>query len=92
MEYNDIIPKKVKSPIDGSENCFRVFTEPISDDHYLCMTTGYMSTSHFKVAIPFNDGLFVVLPGVSVHNGKKITAFASVTNVIKLVGYVEQHV
>ncbi len=50
------------------------------------------STSHFKVAIPFNDGLFVVLPGVSVHNGKKITAFASVTNVIKLVGYVEQHV
>ena len=41
--------EKIKSPIDGSENCFRVFTEPISDDHYLCMTTGYMSTSHFKV-------------------------------------------
>ena len=41
--------EKIKSPVDGSENCFRVFTEPISDDHYLCMTTGYMSTSHFKV-------------------------------------------
>ena len=48
MEHN-FKEEKIKSPVDGSENCFRVFTEPISDDHYLCMTTGYMSTSHFKV-------------------------------------------
>ena len=48
MEYN-FKEEKIKSPIDDTENCFRVFTEPISDDHYLCMSTGYMSTSNFKV-------------------------------------------
>ena len=50
------------------------------------------STSFFKVSVPNNDGLYVVLPGVSVHNGKLITAFAGTTNVIKIVGYVEQHI
>ncbi len=50
------------------------------------------STSKFKVSIPKDDGLFVVLPGVSVHNGKLITAFASVASVINIVGYVEQHI
>jgi len=50
------------------------------------------STSKFKVSIPKDDGLFVVLPGVSIHNGKKITAFASVASVINVVGYVEQHI
>ena len=50
------------------------------------------STSKFKVSIPKDDGLFVVLPGVSVHNGKLITAFASVASVINVVGYVEQHI
>ena len=50
------------------------------------------STSFFKVSVPNDDGLYVVLPGVSVHNGKLITAFAGTTNVIKIVGYVEQHI
>jgi len=48
MEYN-FKEEMIESPIDGSNNCFRVFTDPISDDHYLCMTTGFMSTSNFKV-------------------------------------------
>lgn len=50
------------------------------------------ANSFFKVSIPADDGLYVVLPGVSVHNGKKITAFASVADVVKIVGYVEQHI
>jgi len=48
MKYN-FKEEQITSPIDNSGNCFRVFTEPVSDDHYLCMTTGYMSTSGFKV-------------------------------------------
>ena len=50
------------------------------------------STSYFKVSVPINDGLYVVLPGVSIHNGKKITAFAATGSVINIVGYVEQHI
>ena len=41
--------EKIKSPIDGSNNCFKVFTEPATDEHYLCMSTGYMASSHFKL-------------------------------------------
>ena len=50
------------------------------------------STSKFKVGVPPDDGLYVVLPGVSVHNGKIITAFAATGSVINIVGYVEQHI
>ena len=46
QEYN-FKEEKIKSPIDGSENCFRVFTEPASDEHYLCMNSGYMASSNF---------------------------------------------
>tara|TARA_Y100000593_G_scaffold91723_1_gene181365 strand:+ start:1909 stop:2430 length:522 start_codon:yes stop_codon:yes gene_type:complete len=45
----DFKEEKVKSPIDGSENCFRVYTDPPSDEHYLCMSTGYMASSYFKI-------------------------------------------
>ena len=50
------------------------------------------STSHFIISVPKDDGLYVVLPGVSVHNGKLITAFAATGSVINIVGYVEQHI
>ena len=50
------------------------------------------STSHFLITIPSKDGLYAVLPGVSVHNGKMITAFAATGSVINIVGYVEQHI
>ena len=41
--------EKIKSPINGSDNCFRVFTEPATDEHFLCMSSGYMASSHFKL-------------------------------------------
>tara|TARA_B100000131_G_scaffold286468_1_gene296425 strand:+ start:1852 stop:2364 length:513 start_codon:yes stop_codon:yes gene_type:complete len=41
--------EKIKSPIDGSDKCFRVFTEPETEDQYLCMKTGFMSNSKFKI-------------------------------------------
>tara|TARA_Y100000361_G_C11152742_1_gene342169 strand:+ start:1322 stop:1831 length:510 start_codon:yes stop_codon:yes gene_type:complete len=41
--------EKIKSPIDGSDKCFRVFTEPETEDQYLCMKTGYMSNSNLKI-------------------------------------------
>ena len=41
--------EQIKSPIDSSDKCFRIFTEPKSKEQYLCMTTGYSSTSDFKV-------------------------------------------
>jgi hypothetical protein len=46
LQYKE---EKITSPIDGSDRCFRVYTEPASTDHYLCMTTGYMSTTDMKV-------------------------------------------
>ena len=50
MEQNyNFKEEKIKSPIDGSENCFRVYTEPASDEHYLCMSSGYMASSYFKI-------------------------------------------
>tara|TARA_B100000424_G_scaffold238648_1_gene204853 strand:- start:4377 stop:4886 length:510 start_codon:yes stop_codon:yes gene_type:complete len=41
--------EQIESPIDGSENCFKVFTEPSSEESYLCMTTGYSSNSNLRV-------------------------------------------
>ena len=32
--------EQIKSPIDNSDKCYRIFTEPSSEEHYLCMTTG----------------------------------------------------
>ena len=50
------------------------------------------STSKFVVSVPKDDGLYVVLPGISVHNSKKITAFAATPAVINICGYVKAHV
>ena len=50
------------------------------------------STSYFKVSVPADDGLYVVLPGISVNSSKIITAFAATGDVINIGGYVEQHV
>tara|TARA_R110002096_G_scaffold89336_2_gene203391 strand:+ start:302 stop:658 length:357 start_codon:yes stop_codon:yes gene_type:complete len=50
------------------------------------------ATSKFIVSVPTNDGLYVVLPGISVHNAKRITAFAATGDVINICGYVEAHV
>ena len=30
--------EKMKSPITGGKNCFRVYTEPETIEYYLCMT------------------------------------------------------
>jgi len=48
---SDIIFKEeqIKSPIDNSDKCYRIFTEPKTDDHYLCMTTGFMSNTAYSV-------------------------------------------
>ena len=41
--------EQITSPIDGSDKCFRIFSEPESAESYLCMTTGYSTTSGHKV-------------------------------------------
>jgi len=46
LEYKE---EKIKSPIDGSNKCFKVYTEPATDEHYLCMSSGYMASSTFKL-------------------------------------------
>ena len=40
--------EKIKSPIDGSNNCYRVYTEPLTVDYYLCLNTGYMTATYYK--------------------------------------------
>ena len=44
--------EKVKSPIDGSQNCYRVYTEPETEDYFLCLSTGYMTTTYYKKGSP----------------------------------------
>ena len=46
LEYKE---EKITSPINDTKTCFRVFTEPATDEHYLCMSRGYMASSHFKM-------------------------------------------
>ena len=41
--------EQITSPIDGSDRCFRIFSEPETTEQYLCMTTGYSSTSEHKI-------------------------------------------
>tara|TARA_B100000287_G_C20434782_1_gene703052 strand:- start:131 stop:652 length:522 start_codon:yes stop_codon:yes gene_type:complete len=49
---NQQMPKfkeeKITSPIDGSKNCYRVYTEPITEDYFLCLSTGFMTTTYYK--------------------------------------------
>lgn len=44
--------EKVKSPIDGGKNCYRVYTEPETEDYFLCLGTGFMTTSYYKKGSP----------------------------------------
>ena len=44
---NEYIEEKIKSPINGTENCFKVYSD--TETHYLCMSTGYMSSHNFKL-------------------------------------------
>ena len=46
LEYKE---EKITSPINDTKTCFRVFTEPATDEHYLCMSSGYMASSNFKL-------------------------------------------
>ena len=46
MEYNKIKPKKVKSPIDGTEKCFYEVDDN-GNESYLCMSTGFTTNSVF---------------------------------------------
>lgn len=40
------------------------------------------------VTIPFKSGLFLVTPGLILQNGMVVKAFAAVTNVVTLTGFV----
>tara|TARA_Y100001963_G_scaffold150433_1_gene231522 strand:- start:250 stop:777 length:528 start_codon:yes stop_codon:yes gene_type:complete len=40
--------EKITSPIDESTNCYRVYTEPETEDYFLCLSTGFMTTSYYK--------------------------------------------
>tara|TARA_Y100001963_G_scaffold159746_1_gene264967 strand:+ start:910 stop:1434 length:525 start_codon:yes stop_codon:yes gene_type:complete len=51
MNYEDIKPKKVKSPIDGSDKCFYEVNEN-GIESYLCMSTGFTTTGVFKKDSP----------------------------------------
>ena len=44
IEYKE---EKVISPITGKDNCFKVFND--TESHYLCMSSGYMASSNFKL-------------------------------------------
>ena len=41
--------EQITSPIDGSNKCFRIFSEPETTEQYLCMTTGFSSTTDHKI-------------------------------------------
>ena len=41
--------EQITSPINGSSKCFRIFSEPETSEQYLCMTTGFSSTSEHKI-------------------------------------------
>lgn len=41
--------EQIISPIDGSDKCFRVFSEPSTEESYLCMSTGYSTHSKLKI-------------------------------------------
>ena len=50
------------------------------------------AASYFTVTVPAQAGLYSVAPGISLHNGKKITAFAATADKIKICGNVDAHV
>ena len=46
LQYKE---EQIKSPIDGSDRCFRIYSEPETTEQYLCMKTGFSSTSEHKI-------------------------------------------
>ena len=44
--------EQIKSPIDGSDKCYRIYSEPFTEESYLCMKTGYSTNSKLKIASP----------------------------------------
>lgn len=51
---------------------------------------GTSANNIVKVTLPFKAGLEWVIPGLTLASGKVITAFAAVTNVVNLAGYVNR--
>ena len=45
-------------------------------------------TGHIEVMIPPESGLMQIVPGLILHNTKKVTAFAGTANVITVHGFV----
>ena len=41
--------EQIKSPIDGSDKCYRIYSEPFTEESYLCMKTGYSTNSKMKI-------------------------------------------
>ena len=46
LQYKE---EQIDSPIDGTKKCFRIYSEPETNEQYLCMTTGFSSTSEHKI-------------------------------------------
>ena len=46
LQYKE---EQIDSPIDGTKKCFRIYREPETNEQYLCMTTGFSSTSEHKI-------------------------------------------
>ena len=47
VEYKE---KKIKSPIDGTDMCFKVYSIPSTEDYYLCMSSGFTTTSQHTIS------------------------------------------
>ena len=49
---SDIVYKedKIKSPIDGTDMCFKVYSVPSTEDYYLCMSSGFTTTSKHTIS------------------------------------------
>ncbi len=58
-------------------------------DVVLTIEYGDATTSHnIKSTIPYQKGLYIVLPGFILQNGMTVKAFAGTANVITIYGYV----
>lgn len=44
--------------------------------------------NNIKMTIPYAQGLYLIIPGLILHNGKTVKAFASVANVVTIHGWV----
>ena len=46
VEYKE---EKITSPIDGTDMCFKVYSIPSTEDYYLCMSSGFTTTSKHTI-------------------------------------------